>query len=126
MLKIKSIMVSDGRTEREICLYHGDITDLGPDDPVDLLVVSAFPNNYSPTKLSLIGALFREGWSVDSLAKAKEIDLRTTSVFGYLVRSAMSLTGAAQGAWLFRARNIWGVHRDSSYAIQRIVSVPFG
>ncbi|MGV7224024.1 MAG: hypothetical protein ACQ9MH_21185, partial [Nitrospinales bacterium] len=81
MLKIKSIMVSDGRTEREICLYHGDITDLGPDDPVDLLVVSAFPNNYSPTKFSLIGALFREGLSVASLAKAKEIDLRTTSGF---------------------------------------------
>lgn len=81
MLKIQSIMVSDAKTEREISLYHGDITDLGPDDPVDLLVVSAFPNNYSPTKSSLIGDLFREGLSVASLAKAKEIDLRTTSGF---------------------------------------------
>jgi hypothetical protein len=81
MQKRQSIMVSDGRIKHKISLYEGNITDLGPEDPVDLLVVSAFPNNYMPTEHSLIGALFRDGLSVDTLAKSKEIDLRTTSGF---------------------------------------------
>jgi hypothetical protein len=41
-----------------------------------LLVVSAFPNDYTPTSGSLIGALERKGLSVRSLASEKEIDLR--------------------------------------------------
>lgn len=81
MMKIDSIHVSDGETEREISLYQGDLTELGTQAPVDLLVASAFPNDYVPTESSLIGALHRKGLSVAELADDKEIDLRTTSGF---------------------------------------------
>jgi hypothetical protein len=43
---------------------------------VDALVVSAFPNDYSPTESSLIGALHSRGINVGNLAAETEIDLR--------------------------------------------------
>jgi hypothetical protein len=49
---------------------------LRPDETVDLLVVSAAPNDYLPTNTSLIGALFEKGLSVAKLAQSKEKDLR--------------------------------------------------
>lgn len=63
--------------DKEIRLYHGDLTKIPPGEEVDLLVVSAFPNDYSPTPTSLIGALYDAGISVHDLAKDKEVDLRT-------------------------------------------------
>jgi hypothetical protein len=65
----------DGRSRR-IELFHGDILQLTPRDEIDVLVVSAFPNDYSPTPRSLIGALATEGISVSQLARSKEADLR--------------------------------------------------
>ncbi len=46
------------------------------DEAFDVLVVSAFPNDYTPTHGSLIGALDGKGLSVASLASEKEVDLR--------------------------------------------------
>lgn len=68
-------VIHKGKT-KTVGLYHGDLTDLNPDEFFDLLVVSAFPNNYVPIPSSMIGALDRKGLSVDLLAKDKEIDLR--------------------------------------------------
>ena len=65
----------NGQTRR-IELHVGDLTELAPNDAVDLLILSAFPNDYLPTRTSLIGALFREGLSVDALSRDKAVDLR--------------------------------------------------
>lgn len=62
---------------RRLELHKGDLTALAPEDSVDVLILSAFPDDYSPTHTSLIGALWRKGISVFDLAKDKAVDLRT-------------------------------------------------
>ncbi len=73
---LETIVVRFGDAERRISLYHGDLTRLPPQEGVDLLVVSAFPNDYLPTRMSLIGGLDRAGISVAHLANDKAEDLR--------------------------------------------------
>jgi len=58
-------------------LSQGDLTDLSSRQRADLLLVSAFPDDYEPTPGSLIGALHGKGLSVKKLARHKDIDLRT-------------------------------------------------
>ena len=65
-----------GDETRKIRLLHGDLAALTPEYRADLLVISAFPNDYSPSETSLIGALHRSGISVELLAHDKQIDLR--------------------------------------------------
>lgn len=62
--------------DRAIGLYLGDLTQLEPEDFVDYLVVSAFPDDYIPTQGSLIGSLYRRGVDVAALASDKKVDLR--------------------------------------------------
>jgi hypothetical protein len=61
---------------RRIELHQGDLSRMSADDAVDLLVLSAFPDDYIPSHTSLIGALFNKGLSVDDLARNKAVDLR--------------------------------------------------
>jgi len=75
MKTLSSIQVH-GAKPRRIELLQGDLTELGADEGFDLLVVSAFPDDYLPTRTSLIGALHRKGLSVAALAKDKSVDLR--------------------------------------------------
>jgi len=76
MKLLDSVTVSHKSEERHIELYQGDLTEMSPEDAVDVLVVSAFPDDYTPTPNSLIGALDRKGISVAKLAEAKAVDLR--------------------------------------------------
>ena len=60
-------------------LSSGDLAALGPGDGCDLIVVSAFPGDYTPTAGSLIGALSRHGLAVAELARDPEFDLRSST-----------------------------------------------
>lgn len=73
---LSSFEVGSGR---RIELCQGDLANVRPEDASDLLVVSAFPDNYVPTSSSLIGQLGARGLSVAQLAKDKEADLRATT-----------------------------------------------
>lgn len=64
---------------KAVALYQGDLTHMKDGETVDYLIISALPNDYSPTPGSLIGALNSIGVSVASLAQHKAADYRTTS-----------------------------------------------
>jgi hypothetical protein len=76
---IDDITIRHQGHERQVMLYVGDLALLTEREAVDVLVVSAFPDSYAPTRSSLIGALARAGVSVADLAKNKEVDLRQFS-----------------------------------------------
>jgi hypothetical protein len=80
--EIDSISIADdNQSKRTISFWLGNPADISRDDPVDLIIVSAFKNNYVPTQRSIIGALYRRGLSVADLAKDKAVDLRETTGF---------------------------------------------
>ncbi len=62
---------------KKLQLLRGDLTRIPESHKIDVLVVSAFANDYVATASSLIGALHASGLSVDNLAADKESDLRS-------------------------------------------------
>jgi hypothetical protein len=73
---VDTIKVMKGPNTGEIQLCIGDLSELPPEEAVDVLVVSAFRDEYSPVPGSLIGSLDRKGVSLEQLAKTKQADLR--------------------------------------------------
>ena len=61
---------------KSIELYHGDLTAMEALDGMDILVISAFPDNYDPTPGTIIHALAQKGVHVGELAADKDEDLR--------------------------------------------------
>lgn len=78
---LSRIEVDDRSTPRTIALYAGDLAAIPAEHALDLLIISAFPNDYMPTPRSVIGALARAGLSVGGLARNKAHDLRAQCAF---------------------------------------------
>ncbi len=78
MKKLDKLEVVSSIGKHTIELYYGDLTDMPTRHAVDVLVVSAFPDNYLPNPRSLIGALHKKGISVYDLSEDKAEDLRHT------------------------------------------------
>ena len=78
---IRRLEVFDGQVVRHIGLYAGDLANIPPQQAVDLLVVSAFPDSYRPLPGTLIGALQQRGLSLEGLARDKAHDMRQVSGF---------------------------------------------
>ena len=75
------IDIPDGSLVRRIALYEGDLTAIPKEHSPDILVISAFPNDYGPSDRSLIGDLNKAGLSIRQLAAHKAHDLRDTAAF---------------------------------------------
>ena len=73
---IDSLDVQGGISESVIQFCIGDVTKASPEHAVDVLVTSAFRDQYYPVPGSVFGSLFRRGLSVEELANNKEVDLR--------------------------------------------------
>lgn len=73
-MRLLDSLIVDG--DKHIEIYHGNLAEMSPDDAVDVLVVSAFPNNYVPTPGTLVGALHHKGIPLQELAGRKAFDLR--------------------------------------------------
>ncbi len=74
---VSRIVVEDSSgTRRSLELLVGDITHAEPEDPVDLLAISAFPNDYAPLHGTVIRSLSERGVSVRALARRKARDWR--------------------------------------------------
>jgi TIR domain len=66
---------------RHVALVAGDLSQIPKEHEVDFLIVSAFPDDYTPVPGTLIEDLDRNGVSVGELATRKEHDLRSTCGF---------------------------------------------
>ena len=62
--------------EAVVQLLHGDLSAIPEEHETDILVISAFPGDYTPLQGSLMGALFEKGLNVAELALSKAVDLR--------------------------------------------------
>ena len=75
MQLLSQITIPTGKKDAVIQLLLGDLSAIPPEHAVDILVVSAFPNDYMALKGSLFLALQNKGLSVKALATNKQIDL---------------------------------------------------
>src|SRR6266436_4083661 len=75
---LDSLLIEHPARTSRLSLYVGSLMDMPASEAVDVLVISSFPNDYLPTKGSLVGDLYRKGISVEELAKRKAVDLRET------------------------------------------------
>lgn len=73
---LDSITIQKNGKQKTIQLFYGDLSAIPAQEGVDLLIVSAFPDDYTPNPGSVIGSLYQHGLSVAELAADKETDLR--------------------------------------------------
>lgn len=78
---LERITLPDGATTRSVSLYEGDLTAIPPAHRCDLLVISAYPDNYDPVPGTLVAGLEEAGLKVADLAAAKLHDMRPSTGF---------------------------------------------
>lgn len=66
--------INTAHGEKTITVLSGDVLEIG--ERIDVLTVSSFAREYSPTPFSLFGAMHRAGIDVQALATEPYIDLR--------------------------------------------------
>jgi hypothetical protein len=76
MQLLSQININGTQGNTVIQLLQGDLSCIPAEHATDILVMSAFPNEYIALKGSLIDALDNRGLSVQALAQDKEVDLR--------------------------------------------------
>jgi hypothetical protein len=76
MKQLSQITIQRVSGTATIDLLLGDLSALPLAHATDILVISAFPGDYTPLAGSLIGALHQQGLSIAALAQDKETDLR--------------------------------------------------
>ena len=77
MQLLDTLTVQSAHGQHRIELYEGDLSQMPPEQAVDLLIVSAYPDHYTTDNPnSLISALARHQLSVATLAQDKAADLR--------------------------------------------------
>src|SRR5687768_3818279 len=57
-------------------LISGDLAAIPPEHAVDVLVVSAFPNSYTPNRETLFESLYKRGLDMREVAARKQEDER--------------------------------------------------
>lgn len=73
---INTITVNRSSGDAAIELLQGDLSQLPEQHRVDMLVVSAFPDSYTPNEGTLFAALYHRGFDMQKWAEKKEIDDR--------------------------------------------------
>lgn len=76
---LDSIKIDCAGKSRVIQLLEGNLAWIPNEHEIDLLIVSAFPDDYSPIPCTLIEALHKRGISVEALSSDKAVDLRNFS-----------------------------------------------
>ncbi len=77
MQLLSTISIQNNERNAVIELLQGDLSALPAEHAADILVISAYPGDYSCSPGSLIEALNKKGLSVEELSKHKACDLRT-------------------------------------------------
>src|SRR5262249_53746250 len=78
MKLLEELIVHHQSYEKRIELYHGDLTNMPPEQAVDVLVIATTPGHYEPYPGTVIGALYEKGISLAELAQNKAAELRQT------------------------------------------------
>ncbi len=74
---LDSITIQQSHKTAVLQLLQGDLSAIPPEHKVDIMVVSAFPDNYMALPGSLVLALEEKGLSLKELAQHKQEDLRS-------------------------------------------------
>jgi TIR domain. len=75
MKLLSEIVIHRKNDDATIHLLYGDLTAIPSEYAADILIISAYPKSYIPSRKTLMAALYNKGIFVGEMAKDKEVDL---------------------------------------------------